>query len=381
MKICDLTQSYTATSGGVRTYIDEKRKYIEHNTSSEHVLVIPGEKDSVSRTGRLTVHTIASPLIPGCEPYRLVLRLGHVASILNDERPDIVELGCAYTLPWAAFRHRNDKPCAVVGFYHTDFPHAYVEKTVRDIFGESTAKRARMLASQYVRFLYNRFDRVLTASYSLRKNLTHYGIKKVEYIPLGVDTSIFNPQRRDESIREKLGISANELMLLYTGRLDSEKRVNVLVEAVKLVPSKIPVRLVLAGDGALRGHLQKTEAENARIVFLPYVSNKLELATLLASADMYVTAGPHETFGLSVLEAQACGLPVVGVKAGALIERVHPAFGILGKPDNAVQFAGNIAALSKTGFREMGEKARAFVTSTYSWERTFQKLFIQYQSF
>ena len=141
MKICDLTQSYTATSGGVRTYIDEKRKYIECHTSSEHVLIIPGEKDSVSRTGRLAVHTVASPFIPGCEPYRLALRLGHVVSILKDEMPDIVELGCAYTLPWAAFRHRKDHPCAVIGFYHTDFPYAYVEKTVNDIFGRSEERR------------------------------------------------------------------------------------------------------------------------------------------------------------------------------------------------------------------------------------------------
>ncbi len=224
MKICDLTQSYTDTSGGVRTYIDEKRKYIERHTDCEHVLIIPGEKDAVNENGRLVTHTVASPHIPGCEPYRVVLRLGHVVSILEEERPDIIELGCAYTLPWAAFRHRRENPCKVTGFYHTDFPHSYVEKTVNDIFGETIAKRARMIASQYVRFLYNRFDRVFTASCSLQKNLSKYGIKKVEYTPLGVDTDMFNPSRRSPKIREALGITDTDLMLVYAGRLDIEKR-------------------------------------------------------------------------------------------------------------------------------------------------------------
>ncbi|MHB9028122.1 MAG: glycosyltransferase [Candidatus Latescibacterota bacterium] len=380
MKICDLTQSYTSTSGGIRTYIEEKRRYIEKNTSWEHVLIIPGESDSSSQEGRLTVHTVASPFIPGCEPYRIVLRLGHILSILADERPDIIELGCAYTLPWTAYHHRKNYSCKVIGFYHTDFPSAYVETTVRGIFGETTGKRAKLIASQYARLVYNRCDQVLTPSRMLRKNLTKYGVKKVEYMPLGVDLDIFSPSRRDPSFRKKLGIDESQIMLVYTGRLDSEKRVNVLVEAVKQIPPKVPVTLVLAGNGPLREQLQISEMDNPRIKIIPYITDKVEMAVLLASSDIYITAGPHETFGLSVLEAQACGLPVVGVKAGALIERVHPSFGILGKPDNIEQMAKNIVMLSRNGFHEMGLNARNFVAATFSWNKTFQRIFDLYQS-
>jgi len=137
---------------------------------------------------------------------------------------------------------------------------------------------------------------------------------------------------------------------------------------------------VIAGDGPLREQLQNRYVHDSRIVILPYMSDKAELATLLASGDIYVTAGPHETFGLSVLEAQACGLPVVGVRAGALTERVRPSFGLLGKPDNVEQFAKNIVTLSKTGFREMGMKAREHVESTYSWKKTFNRIFNHYNT-
>ncbi len=379
MKICDLTQAYTPTSGGIRTYIDEKRKFIEKHDSLEHLLIIPADRDSVSREGRLTVYRVASPHIPGCEPYRVVLRLARVISILASEKPDIIELGCAYTLPWAAFRHRHDYNCRVVGFYHTDFPKAYVETAVKAALGESTAKTARMIASQYARLVYTRCDLVIAPSRPLQKNLSRYGVKNVEFLPLGVDTEVFNPSRRDPSLREMLGFGDEDLMLVYSGRLDSEKRVDVLIEAVKRLPEDVPAKLVLVGDGPLRKSIQSSEKHNRRITVVPHISSKTELAALLASGDIYVTAGPFETFGLSVLEAQACGLPVVGVRAGALVERVPSTVGTLGRPGDSEHMARNILEFSRNGFRKMGEDARALVESTYSWEKTFGRLLKLYQ--
>ena len=78
-----------------------------------------------------------------------------------------------------------------------------------------------------------------------------------------------------------------------------------------------------------------------------YVNSRKRLSKILASADIYVTAGPHETFGLSIIEAQASGLPVVGVQAGALTERVTEATGILGPVDSPADMAMNLLELSE----------------------------------
>lgn len=380
MKICDLTQSYTSTSGGVRTYIDEKRRYIERNTDGEHVLIVPGEKDTVSREGRLTVHHISSPFIPGCKPYRMVLRLSRVQSILQAEKPDIIELGCAYTLPWAAFQYSRRHPVKVVGYYHTDFPTAYVENAISAALGKTSARTAKTIAEQYARIVYDKCDLTLVPSRMLRKKLIRSGVNRVEYMPLGVDTEIFAPSRYDPGLRSLLGIKPDHLMLVYAGRLDSEKRVHVLVEAVNLLPKNFPILLVLVGEGPLRKTLAATERESHRFVVVPYLSDKVRLASLLASADIYVTAGPFETFSLSVLEAQACGLPVIGVKSGALSERVTPQTGILGRVDDPADMAANILSLVSSDHRGMGREARALVEKNYSWERTFERLFAVYRS-
>jgi alpha-1,6-mannosyltransferase len=109
--------------------------------------------------------------------------------------------------------------------------------------------------------------------------------------------------------------------------------------------------------------------------------SRAAVASLLASADAYVTAGPHETFGLSVLEAQACGLPVLGVRAGALAERVDEGCGWLVPPDDVEALAaamGEMATLPKGVLEAHGRAGRARAVRGGGWEATFRRLFALY---
>jgi alpha-1,6-mannosyltransferase len=99
----------------------------------------------------------------------------------------------------------------------------------------------------------------------------------------------------------------------------------------------------------------------------------------VASADVYVTAGPHETFALSVIEAQASGLPVVGVDAGALRERVPEELGYLGPVDDARAMAVNIV-LAAADRAAIGARARRYVEQHFGWDSTFRRLISQYEA-
>ncbi len=379
MKLCDITQAYTPTSGGIRTYITEKRRYLERATEHEHVLIVPGGYDGCTHEGRLTVHTVSSPFIPGCEPYRIVLALDKVTSILERERPDLIELGSAYTLPWAVFRHQRDcGGCAVTGFHHTDFPTAYVETAVRSLLGRTSANAAKFVAGRYIRTVYNRFDLTVSPSLILRNRLRGYGVHAVEHVPLGVDTRLYAPWKRNPSIRARFGFGDGDFVLVYSGRLDSEKRIDVILDAFKRLPGDMRARLLLIGGGPLADSMEKAAARDPRIVFLPYMSDKEDLAGCLASADCYVTAGPFETFGLSVLEAQASGLPAVGVRAGALVERIDETVGTLCEPGSPAAMARAIEYIFDGDCREKGSAARKMAVERYSWECTFEKLMEHY---
>lgn len=378
MKICDLTQSYAPTGGGVRTYIHAKRDFIEHTGEHEHLLIVPGAEDRVVREGRLTTCTVASPWVPGSKVYRLLLRSDKVLRTLRAERPDVIEVHCAYNLPWTALHHRRRAATPVVGVYMTDLPAAYVQPAARRLFGSYLGERITTLAERYVRALYNRCDATLAISPALAQRLTEMGVRNVECVPLGVDLEVFHPSRRDPEIRRCFGVAEDEFLLVYAGRLDGERRVELLADAFERLPEAFRGALVLAGDGPLRELLAARAAGNRRIHILPFQSDRQALAALLASADLYVSAMPFETFGLAVLEAQACGLPVVGVRGGAMIDRVPPGVGLLGRIDSPEDLTANIMALCGGAARQMGARARERVESSFSWQRTFGRVFALY---
>ena len=111
-----------------------------------------------------------------------------------------------------------------------------------------------------------------------------------------------------------------------------------------------------------------------RIIMPGYVRSRAELARWLASADIYVSGMADETFGVSIVEAQASGLPVVGVAAGAMIDRVTQATGRLGPVGDAEAMAANILQIWTPDRHRMSELARAHALE-FGWERSMETLF------
>jgi alpha-1,6-mannosyltransferase len=193
-----------------------------------------------------------------------------------------------------------------------------------------------------------------------------------------VDHSTFHPDHRDPEFRKSVGAGDRDIVFIYAGRLDSEKRVDLILDAFERLCPAFPGRLLLMGEGPLKSRIQEMSKTNPRIHFLPYEKNRDRFARILASSDVYVSAHPFETFGLSVAEAQACGLAVIGVNAGALKERVTESVGVLAEPDSVESMAASIMAMSRNGYKEMGRQARLWSESYWPWERTFDTLFGHY---
>ena len=385
MKICDLTQSYAETGGGVRTYLHAKRRYLLERTDHDHVLIVPGSDDDVRPDGRSTTYRVGSPPVPGSPAYRLLLRSDKVLRILDRERPDVIEVHCTYNLPWTALWHRRDHATAVVGFCMTDLGTAYVEPAVSGALGERAGRAARRLTDRYTRALYSRCDATVAISSEMARGLQERGVSGARWIPLGVELDRFRPLDRDDTrraaVRAELGAAPDDLLLVYAGRLDSEKRPDFVLDAFEGLPARFPAVLVLAGEGPLRDALAERSRNDDRVHIRPFIRDRDELAQLLGSADAYVSGMPHETFGLSVVEAQACGLPVIGVRSGAMTERVvEGRNGVLVPPDEPAAMTRALLdlGLDRPRLRAMGEAGRRHVEDRFSWDRTFRDLLALY---
>ena len=371
---CDLTQSWSDVGGGVRTYLLHKRRHILDSTPHSHLMIVPGARDEVIEEERAITVTIKSPRVPGSPHYRLMLRNGAVRAALEHFRPDLIECQDAYNLPWAAIAHRKRYPeAALVAAYMTDFPTVYVERPLSKFVTKPVAGLLARICYAYCGLLYRRFD----AMFALSENggatkLRSLGIDSVDVVPLGVELGEFGSSRRDPRLREKLGLAEDQPLLVYLGRLDGEKKPDLVVEAFRKLPESLGAKLALIGEGPLKAEIAALGDD--RIIMPGYLKNRAELARWLASSDIYVWGMADETFGISIIEAQASGLPVVGVAAGAMIDRVSDGFGRLGPVGDASAMAANIMAVWNSDRRSMAEQARAHALQ-FSWDSSMEALF------
>lgn len=373
---CDLTQSWSEVGGGVRTYLLHKRRHILESTPHSHLAIIPGASDAVIEEDRAITVTIASPHVPGSPNYRLLLRNGAVRDALERFRPDLIECQDAYNLPWTALAYRRRHPeTALIAAYMTDFPTVYVERPLSRLLTKPVASALGRVCYAYCRALYRRFDSV----YALSENggaakLRSLGIDPVEVVPLGVEVGEFGPTCRDERLRARLGLKDDQPLLIYVGRLDGEKKPDVVVDAFRRLPRELGAKLALLGEGPLKAEIAAIGDD--RIIMPGYVRNRAELARWLASADIYVSGMADETFGISIIEAQASGLPVVGVGAGAMLDRVTDAMGRLGPVGDSETMAANILSAWGADHDAMREAARQHALQ-FSWDRSMETLFGQ----
>ncbi|WP_106180865.1 glycosyltransferase [Prauserella shujinwangii] len=342
MHIVQLANFYGPRSGGLRTAL--------HHLGAGYVasghrvtLVVPGPRqaEEVLPTG-VRRCTLPAPRIPGTGGYRAVDPY-RVRALLRRLRPDRLEVSDRLTLRgmgrWA---REHDVPSLVIS-------HERLDRLLEQFL--LPAPLARRVADTANRRMAANYDSVVCTTGFARAEFDRIGVPNVRRVPLGVDLRTFTPAARDDGWRRELAGGADAL-LVHCGRLSPEKHVERSVDTMAaLTDAGVRARLVVAGDGPRRRALER-RARGLPVTFLGFVAERHTVARLLASADVSLAPGPHETFGLAALEALASGTPVVVSASSALREIVRPGCGAA-VADHAPAFATAV-----TGLLDAPEPAR-----------------------
>jgi alpha-1,6-mannosyltransferase len=358
MHLVDTTLFYSPTSGGVKRYLSAKHDWLKANTSWRHTIVVPGEKDHFEPG---EVSTLSGYPVPGTFNYRLPFSPQRWTRILSELNPTLIEAGDAFHPAWGACRVAQQRGIPIAAFYHSNLPQILGRR-----FGGGLTER---ILCRYLRWLYERFDVVFAPSRLMCEFLNNMGVPHTVYQPLGVDAEIFHPKRRTSELRARLGLGSNTRLLVYAGRFAGEKNLPVLLQAFARLGSPYHL-LMIGGDREAR--------PTRNVTMLPYRRDSLELAEWLASADALVHAGTKETFGLVLLEAMACGRPVVAARASAIPEFVDESVGLLAEPCSGESMAEAIAALYERDIEAMGATARERVLRKFTWQKAFQQQLTAY---
>jgi phosphatidylinositol alpha-1,6-mannosyltransferase len=355
MKVLLLTWDFPPARGGIQTWMLELARRLPN--ARVHVLA-PAQKGAraFDRAAGVRVSRLTSARL-GQKLWLVALCLRTLWYCLVD-RPDLVVCGHVVTAPAALIVRW------LVGVPYVVFTHAY----------EIRRRRTRNLFS----YLLRRARLVIANSEFTRSIVLRLGVAsaRVRVVHPGVEVKHFFPSRNGD---EKHGcptlLSVSRLAELYKGH-------DTAIRAMPVVRAKIPdAHYLIAGDGPLRGYLERVAASlgmEAAVQFLGDVSND-QLLDLYRSSDLLVLLGRDsvaeggaEGFGIVILEAGACGKPVVAGRSGGLVDAVEDGVtGILVDPEDPAAVAeALIAVLSDQALAQrMGQAGRKRVLAQFTWDK------------
>ena len=356
MRVVQVANFYGPRSGGLRTAID--RLGAEYCAAGHEVfLIVPGPHTAQIRlpTGVVRI-TVPAKLIPFTGGYRAVLPRP-VRSLLEILRPDTLEVSDRLTLRSLGRWGREHRATTVM------ISHERLDRLAGQVLPRSTAQKFADFANRRTAANY---DTVVCTTGFAREEFDRIGATNTVTVPLGVDLEMFHPSRRSALVRRRWA-APTQILLVHCGRLSVEKRADRSIDAVAaLCDAGIEARLVVVGDGPLRARLQR-QAARLPIDFTGFVSDRHIVAQLLASADVALAPGPHETFGLAALESLACGTPAVVSRTSALGEIITADSGALAD-NNPASIAEAVAAIVSRPeeHRRAGARRRA---EMFTWQR------------
>jgi phosphatidylinositol alpha 1,6-mannosyltransferase len=347
MRVAIVTESFLPTLNGVTTSVC---RVLEHLRDTGHeAMVIAPDGKGPSRFAGFPVHRMPSV---GYRQFPVGIPGPQLAGLLAGFAPDVIHSASPFILGAQAITAGTRLGIPSVAVFQTDMAR-YAR---RNGFGAA----GQALVWKVIRRIHQGATLTLVPSESSRLDLERVGIDRVATWGRGVDSTLYHPRRRTEEATRILrsGLAApGEVLVGYVGRLAPEKELHRLT-ALRRIPH---MRLVLIGDGPGRAALGRRLAP-LDPVFLGALRGE-ELATAYAALDVFVHTGTTETFGQTLQEAHAAGLPVVAPAVGGPLDLVeHSVDGYLFDPHQSRGLRRSVLALVeddalRARFGEAGRRA------------------------
>jgi phosphatidylinositol alpha 1,6-mannosyltransferase len=331
MRVAIITESFPPELNGVAHSVQRVAEALVER-GHEPLVIAPRPTRDAKDPGSFPYPVVRVPAVPlpGYTSFRLGLPSRRVSDELIKHRTEVVHLASPAFLGAHGSNVARRLGLPAVAVFQTDLP-SYAHAYRLGHAGEAFAWR-------WLRGIHNDCARTLAPSTVTATGLLAHGINDVWLWGRGVDTERFDPARRSERIRSELA-PGGELVAGYVGRLATEKRVELLAGITALNG----VRLVIVGGGPAEPYLRQ---HVPGALFLGERRGD-ELAAIYASLDVFVHSGPYETFGQTLQEAAASGLPVIAPAAGGPLDLVDDGVtGYLVPPGNADALTAAVARLA-----------------------------------
>ena len=268
--------------------------------------------------------------------------LRYVKKILDTFKPDVINVCSPYPISICAVIWAKKKHIPLVGSIHI-----LPENVLAPFFTSALYPTMVKYTWSYLVYFYNLVD---WATVPTRTGAIMYQEKglvtPVTSISNGVDTEMFKPTNEGEYLRKRFNLPKKPL-ILYTGRINQEKNVDVLVKAIPLILNKVDAHFLFCGSGGLKPEMMKLTQDlgvDAHTTFIDFL-DWADYPNIFTLADVFVMPAESELQSIVTLEAIASGVPPVVVNKGAVPELASAENGLVFEPQNSNQLATNIITI------------------------------------
>lgn len=317
------------------------------------------------------IHEVFGIPIPNYAGLKMGLPYpGELEHLFEAGSPDVVHIATEGPLGFSALRAAKKLGIPVSSTFHTNFQDYCAD------YGAAFAGRAMMA---YLRWFHNACSLTTVPDPSLIQRLESAGVRKLEMLGRGADTTLFNPKKRDAGLRQSWGAGAADPVALYVGRAAAEKDIPLSLDAWATAREACPnLKMVVVGDGPVRRRLE-AKWPDVNFVGMRYDE---DLARHYASADLFIFGSTSETFGNVVIEAMASELAVLTYDYAAGRQFIRSGVsGLLVPLGDRQAFLAQCKQCVRQPelLKKIGQAARQTVED-YPWQKTiarFEKLLLR----
>ena len=271
---------------------------------------------------------------PAYPEIRLAIDTHKVWNMIKKNKPDFIHIFTEGPIGIAAKMY-----CIINGIKHSSSFHTRYPEYIKKMWGVPTD-----VAYNYLKWFHSSSDKVLVPTESIRVELFNRGFNNLVVWSRGVDHTIFNNRFRRHN---------KEFTYIYVGRVSVEKNLSIFLDM------KLDGRKVIVGDGPLLSEFKKKYKE---VTFTGFLKGAA-LTKIMCDADIFIFPSLSDTFGIVIIEAMACGLPVIAFNVTGPKDIIVSGTGLLAETDE--EFENNCKNASKIKWDRDICKRHAM---TYTWD-------------
>jgi 1,2-diacylglycerol 3-alpha-glucosyltransferase len=323
MKILISTDTYYPHVNGA-SYFTQRLAYNLHAHGHDVCVIAPSQsyKDTDTVINSVRVFGVHSYSFFFYHKFRFCLlffRNKFIEKIIEDFQPDIIHLQGHFAVSRQVVAIAKEKHIPLVATNHFMPENLVHYLPLHTLIGPPIKKMAWRDFSK----VFKEVGQVTTPTETAARLIQSYFKRPIIAVSCGINIEIFNPKNDGTYLKKRYNMAKTPI-LLFVGRLDKEKNIDMVIESFARAVKKIPFQLVVVGDGTEKNNLielSKKIGVEKNVIFTGFVSDE-DLPNLYAASDCFIIAGTAELQSIVTMEAMASGLPILGVNAIALPELV-----------------------------------------------------------